>query len=74
MIDRRYSIVPLPRRLTDDLNQFRLLAAHLSGGTSNCEIKDIFKDHGIKGRIGSLGIEIDQIVARWTDCQMMAKY
>ena len=67
MIDRRYSIVPLPRRLTDDLNQFRLLAAHLSGGTSNCEIKDmvinIFKEHGIKGRILDFGAGKGELVS-----------
>ena len=67
MIDRRYSIVPLPRALTDDLNQFRLLAAHLSGGTSNCEIKDmvinIFKEHGIKGRILDFGAGKGELVS-----------
>jgi 2-polyprenyl-3-methyl-5-hydroxy-6-metoxy-1,4-benzoquinol methylase len=45
--------------MADDLDQFRLLAAHLSGGTSNSEIKDmvtnIVKDHGIRGRILDFG-------------------
>jgi hypothetical protein len=41
MIDRRNSIAQLAAALTDDVNQFRLLAAHLSGETRNCEIKDM---------------------------------
>jgi len=42
-----------------DLAQFRILAANLSGGTSNSEIKkmvtDIITAHGIKGRVLDFG-------------------
>src|SRR5258708_36135166 len=45
--------------MTKDLAQFRILAANLSGGTSNSEIKnmvmDIIMSHGIKGRVLDFG-------------------
>jgi 2-polyprenyl-3-methyl-5-hydroxy-6-metoxy-1,4-benzoquinol methylase len=45
--------------MTKDLAQFRLLAATLSGGTSNSEIKrlvmDIITAHGIQGRVLDFG-------------------
>jgi 2-polyprenyl-3-methyl-5-hydroxy-6-metoxy-1,4-benzoquinol methylase len=45
--------------MTKDLAQFRILAANLSGGTSNDEIKDmiltIISTHSIKGRIMDFG-------------------
>jgi len=56
-----------PSCMTDDLDQFRLLAAHLSGGTSNIEIKDmvinIVKDHGIRGRILDFGAGKGELIS-----------
>jgi 2-polyprenyl-3-methyl-5-hydroxy-6-metoxy-1,4-benzoquinol methylase len=56
-----------PSCMTDDLDQFRLLAAHLSGGTSNIEIKDmvinLVKDHGIRGRILDFGAGKGELIS-----------
>jgi hypothetical protein len=53
--------------MADDLDQFRLLAAHLSGGTSNSEIKDvvinIVKDHGIRARILDFGVGKGELIS-----------
>ena len=53
--------------MTKDLDQFRILAANLSGGTSNSEIKDIVinivKDHGIRGRILDFGAGKGELIS-----------
>jgi 2-polyprenyl-3-methyl-5-hydroxy-6-metoxy-1,4-benzoquinol methylase len=53
--------------MSNDLDQFRLVAAHLSGGTSNSEIKDmvinIVKNHGIRGRILDFGAGKGELIS-----------
>ena len=53
--------------MTKDLDQFRILAANLSGGTSNSEIKDvvinIVKDHGIRARILDFGAGKGELIS-----------
>jgi 2-polyprenyl-3-methyl-5-hydroxy-6-metoxy-1,4-benzoquinol methylase len=58
-------------RMTKDLAQFRILAATLSGGTSNSEIKhmvmDIIAAHGIRGRVLDFGAgkgELTKLLSR----------
>ena len=60
-----------------DLAQFRILAANLSGGTSNSEIKkmvmDIITAHGIKGRVLDFGAgrgELIKLLSRIDDMEL----
>jgi 2-polyprenyl-3-methyl-5-hydroxy-6-metoxy-1,4-benzoquinol methylase len=56
--------------MTKDLAQFRILAANLSGGTSNSEIKDmilnIIRIHDIKGRVLDFGAGKGELISLLT--------
>jgi 2-polyprenyl-3-methyl-5-hydroxy-6-metoxy-1,4-benzoquinol methylase len=63
--------------MSQDLTRFRILAANLSGGTSNSEIKnmvmEMIKAHGIRGRVLDFGAgkgELIKLLSRIDDIEL----